>query len=557
MRCSTSCWSWAASDCRRWLLALAVVAMAVAASAQVDLGKGVTLSGSVHSEVLVPQNDSVIGSQRGDDRVLTNTYADLSLSSQWVDAGMRFEFLEYPLPGFEPDFKGWGVPNVWVKGKFRKVELTLGSVYDQFGSGFIFRTYEQRSLGVDNSIMGARAVGRFGGVTLKAITGRQRRYWDWNKAWITGADAELDLDHWSATMRDRDIHLALGGSWVNKRECEEDLMVDATHKLRLPVYVNAWDARVRFQKGGFSTLLEYAGKTQDPSFDNGYTYRPGHVEMLSLSYSRSGVSALVQAKRSEHMSFRSRRSMTGISSMINHLPAFAMEHTYALPALYPYATHADGEWAYQAEVSYLFKKGSALGGKYGTKVKLHFSHIHALDIPDGPAAMGSDGPAAPYWRWGDDTYYQDFNIQFERKLSRSVKLNLMYMNQRYNKTAVEGEGGMVRSNIVVGEVRWNISRRVTLRGEAQYLATRDDQGDWLYGLLELSLAPHWMFTVADLYNSGDTGLHYYQALATYNVRSHRIQAGYVRTRAGYNCSGGVCRYVPASRGFTLTYNYNF
>ncbi|MBR6283463.1 MAG: hypothetical protein IKR25_04115, partial [Muribaculaceae bacterium] len=125
MRCSTSCWSWAASDCRRWLLALAVVAMAVAASAQVDLGKGVTLSGSVHSEVLVPQNDSVIGSQRGDDRVLTNTYADLSLSSQWVDAGMRFEFLEYPLPGFEPDFKGWGVPNVWVKGKFRKVELTL------------------------------------------------------------------------------------------------------------------------------------------------------------------------------------------------------------------------------------------------------------------------------------------------------------------------------------------------------------------------------------------------------------------------------------------------
>ena len=36
-----------------------------------------------------------------------------------------------------------------------------------------------------------------------------------------------------------------------------------------------------------------------------------------------------------------------------------------------------------------------------------------------------------------------------------------------------------------------------------------------------------------------------------------IQAGYGRTSDGYNCSGGVCRYVPSQRGFTLSYNYNF
>ena len=44
---------------------------------------------------------------------------------------------------------------------------------------------------------------------------------------------------------------------------------------------------------------------------------------------------------------------------------------------------------------------------------------------------------------------------------------------------------------------------------------------------------------------------------TFNYKSHRIQAGYGRTRAGYNCSGGVCRYVPAQKGFTISYNYNF
>lgn len=540
----------------RHLIFTLTLLCAVAAVAQDE--KKVTVNGSLHSEILIPQEDQKIGAEKSDDKVLTNTYADVALTSKWVDAGARFEFLQYPLPGFEKDFKGWGLPNFWVKGKLDRVELTLGSTYDQFGSGFIYRTYEQRNLGIDNSLLGARAVWRADGFTIKAVTGRQRRYWDWNKAWITGADAEVNLEQWSKSMQRHNAHLMLGASWVNKHEGQEELMVDATHKLNFPEYVNAWDARARYQQGPFSLLLEYAHKSQDPSFDNKYIYGPGHVEMLSASYSRKGLSALVQVKRSENMSFRSRRSMTGVSSMINHLPAFSMEHTYALAALYPYATNTQGEWAYQAELSYLFKKGTALGGKYGTQVRLNFSHIHSLEVTSGEkSVMGGEGLKTTFWGWGDDTYYQDFNVQLEKKLSRTVKLNLMYMNQRYNKTAVEGEGGMVRSNIAVADVRWNMARKWTLRSELQYLATKDDEGDWLYGLLELSWAPHWMFTISDMYNSGETKLHYYQGLVTYNVKSHRIQLGYGRTRAGYNCAGGVCRYVPASRGVTLTYNYNF
>ena len=540
---------------KRFLIATIALA-SLTATAQDE--KKVTLSGSVHSEVLVPQEDEKIGAEKSDDKLLTNTYADVALASKWFDAGARFEFLEYPLPGFEKDFKGWGLPNFWAKGKFNRVELTLGTTYDQFGSGFIYRAYEQRSLGVDNSLLGARLVWRADGFTVKALTGRQRRYWNWNKAWVTGADAEVNIEQWAKPMQAHNAHLMLGLSWVNKHEDEEELMADATHRLNLPEYVNAWDARARYQQGPFSLLMEYAHKSQDPSFDNGYVYGPGHVEMFMASYSRKGLSALVQVKRSENMSFRSRRSMTGISSTINHLPAFSMEHTYALAALYPYATNTQGEWAYQAELSYLFKKNTALGGKYGTKVRLNFSHIHSLDVkPDGDDTMGGDGPKTSFWGWGNRTYYQDLNVQIEKKLSRTVKVNLMYMNQFYNKTSVEGEGGMVHSDIAVADVRWNMTRKLTLRTELQYLSTKDDQGDWWYGLLELSWAPHWMFSVADMYNSGETDTHYYQALVTYNIKSHRIQAGYGRTRAGYNCAGGVCRYVPATKGFTVAYNYNF
>ena len=515
-----------------------------------------TLSGSIQSDNIVAQDDDL-------DDLMTNTFAELHLQSKYIDAGLRFEYLEHPLPGFESDYKGWGVPHLYVKGRLKSAELTLGDFYEQFGSGFILRTYEERALGIDNALRGARLQWKpFQGVTVKALTGRQRRYWNHNKAWISGADVSWDLvfPRPSSTSQATPLYITLGASFVNKHEGDEEILVDATRRLNLPTNVNAFDVRLSVQRGGLSLLAEYAHKSQDPNYDNGYIYRKGYVAMLSASYSRKGASLLVQAKRSDNMSFRSRRTMSGLSSMINHLPAFTQDHTYALAALYPYATHPDGEWAYQAEGAYTFKKGTFLGGRYGTGVKLNFSHIHSLNTSPrllNGQLKGSNGYASSFWKWGADTYYQDLNIQVDKKISKNLKLNLMYMNQRYNKTIVEGEGGMIRSNIIVGEGKYRFSPKVTLRGEAQYLFTADDEGDWAFGLLELSVLPHWMFTVSDQYNVGQTHRHYYQLGLTFNVGAHRLQAAYGRTRSGFNCSGGVCRYVPGYKGLSISYNYNF
>ena len=499
-------------------------------------GKNVKITGSIQSDMLVPMRDEAIGAEKTED-FQTNTYADLMLQSKYVDAGLRLEYLDHPLPGFEKDFKGWGLPHFWVKGRYKNTELTLGTFYEQFGLGLILRSYEERSLGIDNSLLGARLVTRpYKGITIKALSGRQRRYWSWNKGLVSGADAELNLNEWIPALQQHGTELMIGGSWVNKYEKQEDIFVDPTHKLNLPKYVNAWDVRATLNTGPWSFLAEYAQKTQDPSFDNGYSYEKGTVGVLSGSFSQKGLSILLQAKRSENMSFRSRRSMIGTSSFINHLPAFTQDQTYALAALYPYATQlADGEWAYQAEVGYNFKRKTKLGGKYGMNVKLNFSHV----------------------RWAGETFYQDIDLTVTRKLSKNVKLALMYMNQRYNQSVVEGHGGMIRSNIFIADAKFQLSSKTSLRTELQYLSTPDDLGDWLYGLAEFSLAPSWMFSVSDMYNVGETNIHYYHADVTFSASGHRVSLGFGRTRAGYNCSGGVCRYVPASRGFTLSYNYNF
>ena len=557
-----------------------------------------TLSGSIQSDMLLPQSDSVIGAEKTED-FLTNTYIDLRLQHKYFEAGARLEYLEHPLPGFENDFKGWGVPHFYVKGRLGNTasnkpsaELTAGTFYEQFGSGFILRTYEERTLGIDNSLFGGRVqVKPVKGVVLKALSGRQRTYWDWTKAWVSGADAEVSLNEWMPAMQGKGVNVTLGASWVNKNEPQDYIELPpqkeatatgyryTTYQLTQPRNVNAWDVRANINAGDVSLLAEYAQKGDDPSQANGYVYGKGNVAMLSASYSRKGLSLLLQAKRSENMSFKSERSRKGTAAAINHLPSFTQDQTYALAALYPYATQlADGEWAYQAELGYNFKRKTTLGGKYGMNVKVNYSYVRAIDrqFTDGANVTsltktnmtyaGTEAYTSKFFKWGPQTYYQDLDIQISRRLSKAFRLNLMYMNQRYNKSVVEGEGGMIHSDIFVADGKYQFNPKTTLRMEAQYLATRQDEGDWAFLLAELSLAPHWMFTLSDQWNCGDsdpethsenTHHHYYQGLITYNIGAHRLQAGYGRTRPGFNCSGGVCRWIPAQKGFTLSYNYSF
>lgn len=523
---------------------------------------GVAFHGSVQADVLFPEEDEVIGTGTYDHKILFNTYADINMISKYVDAGIRAEFMKWPLPGYEPDFAGWGVPHIYAKGRYKNFELTAGDFYEQFGSGFILRTYEERSLGIDNAIRGGRLkVSAIPGVRLTALGGLQRRYWDWKKSsQVYGGDVEFVIQDLFKHLASKNVSWTLGASYVLKHEDDQVIMVPGENlRLNLPKSVDAFDVRSEFQKSGFTLMGEFAWKGQDPSFDNNYTYGNGTAVLLSGSYSRSGLSALIQAKRSENMSFRSQRSVSGTSAFLNNMPVFSYLHTYALAALYPYATQAaPGEWAFQGQFAYNFKRKTPLGGKYGTKVKVNLSYIRGLSYnPDNFGAMGSNGPSIGFFKMGEN-YYHDYNIQIEKKWSRSVSQVFMYMNQMYNKI-LEGhpEGGKVKSNIFVLDTKWRIDRRFTLRNELQYLHTRQDQKDWLYGLLELSVAPHLMVTVSDMWNCGDTDTHYYSVGVTGNYKANALALSYGRTRAGFNCAGGVCRYVPATHGFQMSYNYTF
>lgn len=523
-----------------------------------------------------------------------NTYVTGVLQNNWLEARMRFEELSRPMPGHEAN-KGRGIPHIELTGRYGNiVDLTLGDFYDQFGSGIVLRSYEERNLGIDNSIRGARITTRpVQGVAFKALVGQQRNYFDRpmkffnrDRGFLTGFDLEFGIDRWFKAMSQSGTYLSLGGSFVTNHESSTDIPVTANQKLNLPENVPTMGARFAFQKSGFSLNGEYAYKYNAPTADNKYIYHDGSVAMLSTSYSKRGMSLLLQAKRSENFNYLSDRSALGLPLHINYLPPFSKQQTYSLAALYPYATQPGGEWAFQGEFSYTFKRRTALGGRYGTHIAINASHIRGLqrdwmDRSGNPISigdadfesriMGGNGYSASFFKTGK-LYYQDINFEIAKKVTPTYSFQFTYLNQIYNKEAVQGHlddydlqnlaDGVkhpfeYHTNVFIYDGKHKLSNKVQLRTELQYMTTKQGEGDWLFGLAEVSIVPGLMFTLSDQYNVGLTDKHYWMGSVAYTKGSQRIQLSAGRTRAGMNCSGGVCRLMPATSGIYLSYNGNF
>lgn len=512
----------------------------------------VNVSGSVQHDGLFGMNDASIGADY-EFPYLSNTYLNVGLQSDYVNAGLRLEVMPEPLQGYETGFAGVGVGNFFLEGTYKRFSVTIGDVYAQYGSGLVLRLYEDRQLGVDNSLRGAKVVVKpYKGLHFEAIGGKQRVYWNcYNSAWgydyrqgvVIGGNMEMQVDEWNQRMKDNNVRLLLGASYVSRYDQMDTVYASYNPPAiyNLPEWTAAGDIRAKLQIKDWSVLADYAYRANDPSSDNVFSYRHGEALLLSAGYSRKGMSILVQMKRSDNMSMRSDRMLTGTGGMINHLPAFATTHTYALAALYPYVTQMDGEWAWQGEMRYSWKKNTPMGGKYGTTLFLNGAHIRGL---------GSN-----WFSVGDEPYYTDAHIGLIKRLAKQWYLNAMYMYQTYNRNVVEGHGGLVRSHIMVADLKYKPLDYVTMRAEAQYMYSMYGEGQWIYGLYELSLWQCLTITASDMYNI--CGQNYWQAGAAFQMKGHRLQLAFVKQRAGYNCASGVCRYVPSSKGVSINYMYNF
>ncbi|MBR6932532.1 MAG: hypothetical protein IKH49_04425, partial [Bacteroidales bacterium] len=108
----------------------------------------------------------------------SNNYLKLDYLNGRFSAGMQVEYYPKPLLGYDLNLKGFGVPGKYLAWTEENWSLMAGDFYDQFGTGVIFRSWEDRTLGWNNSVGGGRATFRTTGDRLsgKILYGAPRRF---------------------------------------------------------------------------------------------------------------------------------------------------------------------------------------------------------------------------------------------------------------------------------------------------------------------------------------------------------------------------------------------
>jgi hypothetical protein len=539
---------------------LPVLVSSTLAVAQVNLntmGLG-EIHGNFQGNVQYYIPDSAIGAADVPERMLFNGFVNILYTKGKFTAGLRYENYLNVLQGYPTGYKGTGIPYRFITYRSGFLEITAGSFYEQFGNGLVLRTYEERNLGLDNALDGVRIKAEPAkGIYLKGLIGKQRSFFTQGPGIVRGIDGEIQFNELFAKLRDKKLMVGIGGSFVSKFQEDKD------PTLVLPQNVGSSAVRFNLSRNNFSLNGEYAYKINDPSLDNNYIYKQGDAFLLQALYATKGFAFLLAGSRIDNMSFRSDRNAQLTNLLINYIPALNKQHTYNLLTFYPYAAQPKGEIEFSSEVKYKFQKGSVLGGEYGTEILVNYSGANGLDtINLNPLEdTRKKGYTSNYFSTNGKAYFRDVYVEINKKFNKQWKSTLAYTYQVYNKDVIQKPGsGVICANIVVADITYKMNKGA-LRMEAQHLATKQDQQNWAYLLLEYTINTNWYVAAGDLYNYGNEHVneryHYYNISAGFIKEANRIELSYGKQRAGIFCVGGVCRNVPASNGVALTITSSF
>jgi hypothetical protein len=540
---------------------------------QNKIGSGV-VSGDIAVNGMYYIPDSLIGAEKVDSKVRANSWINLNYVNGNLTIGARYEYYSFPLIDFEKiGYKGQGITNYFADYKTNLLQITIGTFYEQFGQGFSLRAYEDRQLGIDNSLLGARLkIKPFKGMTIKGVWGVERNNFDFDYTnrndFIRGIDGEISIDEWIKAFSEKGITLSIGGSFVSKYEKSiEDIYFpnDPSKTIpasKIPENVGICAYRMNFGYKGFRFETEYASKINDPNNSNNYIYKNGQALFMTLSYSTKGFGASASFLRADNMDFRSQRAVSSNSLMsINYIPAITRQYSYQLLGNYSYSSQPNNQIGVQGQINYKIAKNSLIGGKYGIDLTFNYSRFHTIDkvivqeAIDNDTPYGTEGYSSAFFKFGKDLLYQDFGFDITKKLNKKFKLALSYNYIDYNLLILQGHGEMVHLNHVTSELTYRLNDKHALRGELHGLFTKEDMGSWVYGLLEYSISPKWFFSIGDQYNYGnsndDLKIHYYNFSIAYVIGTTRIAANFGKTKEGILCIGGVCRAVPASYGMGI------
>ena len=271
----------------------------------------------------VKEDIEVPGQKTPDDRFGSNNYLKVDYIRSKFSAGVQLESYLPVIQDYPAEFTGTKLTNIYASWVDDSFSITAGSFYEQFGSGLLFRAWEDRALGINNSLMGARFTYNYKNyVALKAIWGTPRFGMEYDTGvQFRGLDLSLNISEMYGAKKST---LLLEGSVLNHYQS-----VPQIYENGMSPNVTGWSARVNYENGGFMAKAEYV--------DNGTNYFPntemssedprefvgkrGNAQLLELGYSNNGLGIFLTGRRFEWMYSKFDRTSSSAANVYNYLPA--------------------------------------------------------------------------------------------------------------------------------------------------------------------------------------------------------------------------------------------
>lgn len=481
----------------------------------------------------------------------------LNYSNWGFDLGLRFDmFNNSNLLNPTGSFTAEGIGRWYIHKEIYGFDLSGGYLYDQIGSGIIFRAYEERSLMIDNALYGVRVGYKINdNWKVKAFTGRQKRQFNEYGSVIRGAA----VDGFIQPDSTKNFSLAPGAGVVARTFDDETVNrivneiatyapQDSTGAQYNTYAMTVYNTLIA---GNFSWYLEGAYKTKDVLFNEferkatgglgKLTNTDGYTAYSSITYAGSGLGVTLEGKYTKDFRFRTDPFQIGVQGQINFLPPMARQNTFRLPARFSPNTQELGEKGLQLDLRYAINKALSVG--------INVSDIYQLD---GTELYREIAPEVTY--------------KYKRKWQLLAGLQLL----KYNIAIYQGKDSYVKAVTPYAEWLYKFTPRKSVRIEAQYLKTDEEFGSWTFLLAEIGMAPHWLIYVSDMYKLPHAnkeqfpeektkfdGLHYPTLGIVYTHRANRVSLAYVKQVEGINCAGGICRYEPTFHGVRLQLSSSF
>lgn len=499
-----------------------------------------TLTGDIHLNANFFQRDTSIGAS--DNPLYDNL---LSGSESWMTARYNIDGftafaridvfnnsnLKNPVVGMS----GFGLGAWSLSKEFNKLTVTGGYIYDQIGSGILFRAYENRGLLIDNALAGLHLKYNLrDNIRIKAFTGQQKNVFERYNPIIKGANLEADFN-----VKDK-AYFAPGIGVLNRTldKGSMDVIVNTINGMPLdsrfvPQYnTYAFTAYNNLNVGNFNWYIEGAYKTKEAinDYNGNLINRDGNVLFSTINYTKGRVGLSLMGKRTENFILRTSPSQTEANSgMLNWQPIIAYIRPQRLIARYMPASQDLSEMAMNATLNASPTDDLDFTASY--------THINTLE--------------------GLKLYREVFAEANIRSIPRTtIDIGAQYLH--YNQEFYQFKPGvpMFKSFTPYTEITYSFTDLKSGKLQLQYMDSKQDYGSWLFVALEYSIASKISFAISDMYNiapakAGTDKKHYYNFFVAFTEGAHRLSLAYVKQVEGINCTGGVCRYEPAFNGLKL------